>query len=67
MRRRLVFIWEHFGKADDPDYMEYNTGRLNDLIRSGFYPGINLILTFETKNKPLDTNVVRALIEQFLL
>lgn len=67
VRRRLVFIWEHFGKADDPDYMEYNTGRLNDLIRSGFYPGINLILTFETKNKPLDTNVVRALIEQFLL
>ena len=67
VRRRLEFIWEHFGKADDPDYMEYNTGRLNDLIRSGFYPGINLILTFETKNKPLDTNVVRALIEQFLL
>lgn len=67
VRRRLEYIWEHFGKADDPGYMEYNTGRLNDLIRSGFYPGINLILTFETKSKPLDTNIVRALIEQFLL
>ncbi len=47
--------------------MEYNIGRLNDLIRSGFYPGINLILTFETKTRPLDTNIVRALIKQFLI
>lgn len=64
---RKEFIWEHFGKADDQSYMEYNIGRLNDLIRSGFYPGINLILTFETKTRPLDTNIVRALIKQFLI
>ena len=67
VRERKEYIWEHFGRADDPSYMEYNTGRLNDLIKSGFYPGINLILTFETKAKPLDVNIVRALIEQFLL
>ena len=67
VRERKEFIWEHFGRADDQSYMEYNIGRLNDLIKSGFYPGINLILTFETKAKPLDVNIVRALIEKFLL
>lgn len=67
IRKREDFIWEHFGKADDPSYMEYNTGRLNDLMRSGFYPGVNLILTFETKSRPLDTGIVHSLIERFLL
>ena len=67
VRERKEYIWEHFGRADDQSYMEYNIGRLNDLIKSGFYHGINLILTFETKAKPLDVNIVRALIEKFLL
>ena len=67
VRTREEFWWEHFGKADKPDYMKYNVGRLNDLILSGYYPGINLIITFETENKPLDMRVVHALIKRFLL
>lgn len=64
---RKVFIWEHFGRADDPVYMEYNVGRLNDLIKSGWYPGENLILTFETEHRPLNTEVVHDLIKEFLI
>ena len=64
---RRIFIWEHFGRADDPEYMEYNVGRLNDLMLSGFYPGVNMILTFETKHSPLNIKVVHRLVEEFLL
>ena len=67
VRERKEYIWEHFGRADDPGYMRYNVTRLNALIRSGFILGINMIMTFETGETPLDTNTVRALIEQFLL
>ena len=67
VRTREEFWWEHFEKADNPDYMKYNVGRLNDLILSGYYPGINLIITFETENKPLDMRLVHALIKRFLL
>lgn len=66
-RFRIVYIWEHLGKADDPGYMNYNTGRINDLIRSGFVPGVNMILTFETGTNPLDMNVVELMIKHFLI
>ena len=51
----------------DPEYMEYNVGRLNDLMLSGFYPGVNMILTFETTQSPLNVKVVHRLVEEFLL
>lgn len=67
VRERKEFIWEHLGMADDPGYMRYNVKRLNDLIRSGYYPGINLILSIETSETPLDSKIVHALINKFLL
>ena len=67
VREREEFSWEHLGKADDAEYMNYNIGRLNDMILSGFVPGINLILTFETKSRPLNQKVVREYIQRFLL
>lgn len=67
IRTREEFRWEHFGKADNPEYMRYNIGRLNDLMLTGYLPGVNLILTFETENKPLDMRIVHALIKKFLL
>jgi hypothetical protein len=67
VRERKEYIWEHFGRADDPGYMRYNVTRINALIRSGWFPGVNFIMTFETSETPLDSKIVHALIEQFLL
>ena len=67
VRERKEYRWEHLGRADDPGYMKYNVGRLNDLIRSGYYPGVNLILSFETSDSPLDVRVVHNLINEYLL
>ena len=66
-QERKEYIWEHFGRADDPGYMRYNVTRINALIRSGWFPGVNFIMTFETSETPLDSKIVHALIEQFLL
>ena len=67
VRRRKTFIHDHFGMADDPQYMDRNVARLNALIESGWIPGVNMILTFETKENPLDVDALRKLIEANLL
>ena len=67
IRTRLEFLWEHFGKADDPAYMRTNVERLNDLILSGYIPGLNLIVSFETLESPLNQKMVQTYIRQYLI
>ncbi len=62
-----LWIWEHFGRMDDPEYLNSNLEKINDYHKSGYIQGKNLIMTFETKEKPLSTVNVSNLIEQFLL
>ncbi len=64
---RVVFIHEHFGLVDDPVYMKQVVRKINDLQLSGWYPGINMIMTFETRESPLDMKLVCTLVERFLL
>ena len=61
---RKVFIHEHLGMADDPDYMRQAVRRLRDLQLSGFTLGVNLIITVETKDTPLDVRMVREQVRQ---
>ena len=67
IRLREEFIHEHFGLADDPQYMDRNVARLNELMLDGWIPGVNMIVTFETRETPLDVDVLRTLIEAYLL
>lgn len=46
-------IWEHFGKMDDQEYLDKVMRKLNLYIRNGYYPGKNLLVTYETKANPL--------------
>ena len=64
---RKVFIHEHLGMMDDPTYATRALRRLMELEMNGWYPGVNLIVTFETKNLPLDMRVVRHTVERLLL
>ncbi|MCR5181693.1 MAG: hypothetical protein K6D56_01575, partial [Clostridia bacterium] len=59
--KRVVFIHEHFGLVDDPAYMNQVVRKINDLQLSGWYPGVNMIMTFETKDSPLDMRLARDL------
>ena len=51
-RRRIVY-WEHLGMIDDPEYVMKNLEKLKLYARHGIYLGINLIITYETREQPL--------------
>lgn len=67
VRLRKEFIHEHLGKMDDPDYAEENVAKINAYEKNGYYPGKNLILTFETKGNPFDTRKIEDIAKQYLL
>ncbi len=52
VRRRLIIL-EHFGMMDNPNYSEKAIRRLEKYSQSGFYLGLNLFYTYETRDKPL--------------
>lgn len=66
-RTRQVFIWEHLGRLGDDDYCKDSLSKINSYIRSGFIPGKNLLLSYESRLCPLNYLVIDALIKEFLL
>ncbi|MBQ3390371.1 MAG: hypothetical protein IJG57_04795 [Firmicutes bacterium] len=67
VRERKTMIHEHFGMMDDPDYLNYAMEKIRRYAESGFFPGTNLILTFETSDRPLDTQELRRVIRHYLI
>ena len=61
---RLVY-YEHFGLADHPGYYEKIIEKLLDYWHEGIRLGENLIITFETKEKPLTAGQVQAALDTF--
>lgn len=57
--------WEHVGRVDDPDYLNRFLSKLRDYISNGMIPGVNLILTFETKEHPLSSKTIEEIIEKY--
>lgn len=47
-----IVYWEHFGKMDDKDYARNAFNKIKTFYEHGLIPGKNLILTFETKDRP---------------
>ena len=69
-----VFYWEHCGMMDDPSYKKRWETKLAWYIENGILPykdgeGKNgtLIITEETKNSGIDTQLVDKLIREILL
>ena len=67
IRSRKEIIWEHFGMMDDPIYLEGALKKIATYEQNGFFPGDNLILTYESKNNPINTKILLLIIEKFLL
>ena len=65
LKLRKEIIWEHLGMLDDAAYLEKNLRKINAYIMNGYYPGDGLILTAETRECPLNLQVVRMLIDRF--
>ena len=67
VRTRREFIWEHFGRMDDPEYIAETLGKFDTYTANGIFPGESLIFTMETQERPLNPATVEALAKKFLL
>lgn len=47
-----LLYWEHFGLMNNEDYAYSAFSKLKHFYNHGIIPGSNLIVTFESKNKP---------------
>ena len=62
-RSRKVILWEHCGKMDDPDYVNYALRKLNAYYLNGYKPGDNLIITWESSHCPADFRVLQNIVD----
>ena len=60
-----IIIWENIGMSDKPDYMFRLMNKLQHYFQYGYYPTVNLILTFDTKECPLTTDRIDRIIEMY--
>ena len=67
VRTRQEFLWEHLGMLGDEGYSETQLKKISGYARSGFTTRKNLLLSFESKNRPLDIFYVDVLIDSFLV
>lgn len=66
VRLRKEFYHEHFGMMDNPVYAEKAIEKINNYQKHGIILGVQLIVTFESNNVPLDTRMIEKTIDQFL-
>lgn len=67
IRTRKPVYWEHFGKMDDPDYVQKAINKLNTYILNGYHLGKDLLITMESQVCPLDQPEICQMIETHLL
>lgn len=66
-RTRKEYYLEHFGRMEDPEYVSKNINRMNELASSGLILGQNLLFTFESAHRPLNTKTLQLLVETHFL
>lgn len=59
------YYWEHFGLMDNSAYLGNAISKLNLYATNGIIPGIHLITTYETKDHPLNPEIIEKYIEYF--
>lgn len=66
LRTRQEFIWEHFGRMDDPEYSAKTVQKLNTYTENKIFPSKNLIITTETASLPLNAKHLELIIKEYL-
>lgn len=64
--KRKELHWEHLGMMDDPIYAEKVLRKISTYERNGIFPGDGLILTYESKNMPLNQKQIMMTIQHYL-
>lgn len=47
------YIWEHYGAMDKEGYFHRTRGKILNYLDNQWFPGINMITTYETRQNPL--------------
>ena len=63
----LNILWEHLGLMDIPEYAEKAIRKITAYEENGYFPGENLILTYETAGQPLNLKLLKDTIKRYLL
>ena len=58
--------WEHDGRMDDPKYAEKAVRKINSYIANGYFPGDNLIVSYESSGMVLNDRIVVKMIDKYL-
>lgn len=64
-RTGKIYYWEHFGMMDDEAYMNSFLKKIKLYQSEGIIPSVQLIMTFETKQHPLDYEYVQNLVNYY--
>ena len=67
VRTRKEFVWEHLGMMDDAEYARNAIMKIEMYQNSGYFLGENLIFTMETRDKPLNSQMVRKIVKKYLV
>lgn len=62
-----LFYWEHFGMMDNANYSKNAISKLQLYVSNGIIPSIQLITTYETKEKPLNTEMIQKIVDYYFL
>ena len=60
-----MFFWEHLGLMDKGNYTIKLGSKFLDYESAGIFPGVNLILTFESKKFPINSNQLEEIIDHW--
>ncbi len=64
-RTRKVYIWEHFGMVDNPEYQDKMLDKIDLYAEHGYFMNDNLIITFEAANHPISTVALNRIVKRF--
>ena len=66
VKTRKELFWEHFGMMDNESYVNNCMTKIANYETEGFFPGKDLIFTFETSQHPVSSVVIKNTIEEYL-
>ena len=66
VKGRREMYWEHFGMMDDAIYVEKMVQKVALYEKNGIFQGESLIVTYETRNSPINQKQVLKMIHHFL-
>ncbi len=62
-----LYYWEHFGMMDNPEYVNHACQKVKTYCDYGFIPSVHLLLTYETKEQPLEIDRIERMVKEYFL